>query len=58
MRPVLNTLASHALAVNMSGSTLEYVDQHASGDLELWMITDDGKRCLAELEAIVHEGAT
>ena len=45
--------AQRALAVASSAAGIT-----PEGLLERWMITDDGKRCLAELEALGQEDST
>jgi hypothetical protein len=52
LEPILSVLAGHALALDTADGTLEY---RLEG--RRWVVTDYGKRCLAELEAIGQQGA-
>jgi hypothetical protein len=46
LRPVLNVLVSHALALDTGVGTLDYI----AGQSGRWVLTDYGKHCLALLE--------
>jgi hypothetical protein len=51
LQPILSVLAGHALILDTGVGTYDY----RPGEGGRWILTDYGKRCLAELEAIGRE---